>query len=73
VQQLPEPVWLAGESDPVIDGMLDVLSDEARQLYRRYLAEEARSMRPRGAARAWRAFDRALFEILRRRQESLEV
>ena len=73
VQRLPEPQWLAGQSDPVIDGMLEVLSDEARGLYRRYLAEEVRSDRSTGPGRAWRAFDRALFEVLRRRQERRET
>jgi len=67
---LPEPSWLAGESDPVIEGMLEVLSDEARQLYRRYLAEEVRAGRPTARSRSWCAFDRALCEILRRRGET---
>ena len=67
--QLPEPAWLEGESDPVIEGMLEVLSDEARQLYRRYLAEEVRAMRPTVRSRAWCAFDRALCEVLRRKEE----
>jgi hypothetical protein len=53
--------------------MLEVLSDDARRLYRHYLAEEARSTRPSGPERAWRAFDRALFEVLRRREEALEA
>jgi hypothetical protein len=66
---LPEPAWLAGESDPVIEGLLEVLSDEARQLYRRYLAEEVRAMRPTARSRAWCAYDRALCEVLRRRSQ----
>jgi hypothetical protein len=73
VQRLPEPSWLAGQSDPVIEGILDVLSDEARRLYRHYLAEEVRADPPGGSGRAWRAFDRAMFEVLRRRQEAREV
>ncbi|HEY5196277.1 MAG TPA: hypothetical protein VIJ51_04570 [Solirubrobacteraceae bacterium] len=72
-ERFPEPAWLAGQSDPVIEGMLEVLSDEARGLYRRYLAEEIRSTRSSGPGRPWRAFDRALFEVLRRRQEEREV
>jgi hypothetical protein len=68
VQHLPEPAWLAGQSDPVIDAMLDALSDEARGLYRQYLAEEIRSARASEPVRAWRAFDRALFEVLRRQE-----
>lgn len=70
--RLPEPGWLAGESDPVIEGMLEVLSDEARQLYWRYLGEEVRAMRPSVRSRAWCAFDRALCEVLRRRGERHE-
>ena len=70
---LPEPAWLAGASDPVVEGVLEELSDEARQLYRRYLADEVRSTRPSGPGRAWRALDRALCEVLRRRQEAREA
>jgi hypothetical protein len=73
VRRLPEPEWLAGQSDPVIEGILDVLSDEARGLYRHYLAEEVRSARSSGPGRAWRAFDRALFEVLRRRKEARQA
>jgi hypothetical protein len=70
---LPEPAWLAGESDPLTEGMLELLSDEARRLYRRYLAEEVRAMRPTARSRAWCAYDRALCEVLRgRSQEARE-
>ncbi len=66
---LPEPTWLAGHSDPIVDAMLSDLSDETRQLYRRYLGAEVRAMRPDGRSPAWRAFDRTLLELMRRRQE----
>jgi hypothetical protein len=61
----PEPAWLAGHSEPVIDGLLDDLDDdEARRLYRAYLADEVRAPRPGAILPAWRAFDRAMCEIL---------
>jgi hypothetical protein len=66
----PEPSWLAGRPDPVIDGMPEVLRDDLRWLKRHYLAEQVRAMRPAAPDRAWRAFDRALFERLRCRQEA---
>jgi anthranilate phosphoribosyltransferase len=63
----PEPAWLAGHSEPVIDGLLDDLDDdEARRLYRAYLADEVRAPRLGAILPAWRAFDRAMCEILRR-------
>jgi hypothetical protein len=62
----PEPAWLIGHSEPNIDAILGSLGDEARQLYRRYLADEVRAMRPEGILPAWRAFDRAMCEIRRR-------
>jgi len=62
----PEPAWLAGHSEPNIDAILAALGDEARQLYRRYLADEVRAQRPEGILPAWRAFDRAMCEIQRR-------
>jgi hypothetical protein len=62
----PEPSWLAGHSEPNIDALLTALGDEARQLYRCYLADEVRAMRPDGVLPAWRAFDRAMCEIRRR-------
>ena len=66
----PTPVWLVGHSDPVVDGLLDDLDDdEARQLYRAYLADEVRGARSNGLLPAWRAFDRAMCEILRRNRE----
>ena len=65
----PEPTWLAGHSEPNIEAILCALGDEARQLYRRYLADEVRSMRPEGILPAWRAFDRAMCEIRRRNKE----
>lgn len=65
----PEPAWLAGHSEANIDGMLVVLGDDARQLYRRYLADEVRATRPGGLLPAWRAFDRAMCEIQRRKRE----
>jgi predicted O-methyltransferase YrrM len=65
----PEPRWLAGHSEPNIDAILVALDDEARQLYRRYLADEVRAMRPGGILPAWRAFDRAMCEVHRRNRE----
>jgi hypothetical protein len=62
----PEPSWLAGHSEPNIDALLVALGDEARQLYRRYLADEVRAKRSSGMLPAWRAFDRAMCEIRRR-------
>jgi hypothetical protein len=61
-----EPSWLAHHSEPNIDAIVGVLGDEARQLYRRFLADEVRSQRPGGLLPAWRAFDRAMCEIARR-------
>ena len=63
---LPEPAWIAEHSDPFVDAMLSDLSDDARRLYRRYLAIEVRGMRP-GRSPAWRAFDRALIDVIQRR------
>lgn len=63
------PAWLAAHSEPNIEAMLASLGDEARQLYRRYLADEVRAMRPEGLLPAWRAFDRAMCEIRRRNGE----
>jgi hypothetical protein len=65
----PEPAWLTGHSDPFVDALLSDLTDETRQLYRRYLGAEVRAMRPDGRSPAWRAFDRTLLEVMRRRQE----
>jgi len=63
--RFPQPAWLAGHSTPVIEALLEDQSDEARRLYRRYLADEVRAMRPDSSrAPAWRAFDRALYEAL---------
>jgi hypothetical protein len=67
---LPEPAWLVGHSDPVVEQLLEELDDdEARRLYREYLADEVRAMRRTGILRAWHAFDRAMCEILRRNKE----
>ncbi len=68
----PEPAWLTGHSEPNIDAILGALGDEARQLYRHYLADEVRAMRPGGILPAWRAFDRAMCEIRRRNTEGGE-
>jgi hypothetical protein len=65
----PEPAWLTGHSEPNVDAIVAALSDEARRLYRRYLADEVRAMRPDGILPAWRAFDRAMCEIRRRNEE----
>lgn len=63
--RLPEPAWLEGHSTPLIDALLEDLGDDARRLYRRYLAEEVRAMGAGSAgASAWRAFDRAVFDAL---------
>lgn len=67
--EFPEPAWLAGHSEPNIDAILAALSDEARLLYRLYLADEVRLMRPDGLLPAWRAFDRAMCEVQRRNKE----
>lgn len=53
--------------------MLVVLGDEARLLYRRYLADEVRAMRPGGMLPAWRAFDRAMCEVQRRNGEGRQA
>jgi hypothetical protein len=65
----PEPPWLAGHSEPNIDAIVVALGDEARQLYRRFLADEVRTQRPGGMLPAWRALDRAMCEIARRNRE----
>lgn len=71
----PDPSWLAPWSDPVVEGMLDLLNDEEwRLLYRRFLAEEVRALdedqpedrRDGILPLAWYAFVRA-GEVLRRR------
>ena len=62
-----ESTWLERHSEPNIEAMVGVLGDEARQLYRRFLADEVRAQRPAGLLPAWRAFDRAICEIERRR------
>ena len=67
--QFPEPAWLAEHSEPNIDAIVALLGDDARQLYRRYLADEVRSMRPGGTLPAWRALDRAMCELCRRNRE----
>jgi len=64
-----DPSWLARHSEPNIDAMVGVLGNEARQLYRRFLADEVRAQRPAGLLPAWRAFDRAMCEIERRTRE----
>jgi hypothetical protein len=65
----PQPAWLAAHTEPNIEAMLELLSDETRRLYRQYLAEEVRAMRPGAMLPAWRAFDRANLEMLRRNKE----
>ena len=65
----PDAAWLAGHSEANIDAMLIVLGEDAKHLYRRYLADEVRTMRPGGMLPAWRAFDRAMCEIQRRNKE----
>jgi hypothetical protein len=64
--RLPDPAWLAGHSTPVIDALLEGRDDDTRRLYRRYLADEVRAMNPDAGGRtpAWRAFDRAVREVL---------
>jgi hypothetical protein len=66
----PEPGWLVGHSEAFIEGLLDDLDDdEARRLYRAYLADEVREPQHDGVLPAWRALDRAMCEILRRNIE----
>jgi hypothetical protein len=60
----PEPPWLAGN----VEALLAALSDEARRLYRGYLADEVRAPQRYGILVAWRAFDRAMCEIRRRNE-----
>ena len=64
-----ELAWLAEHSEANIDAMLSVLGEDARQLYRRYLADEVRTMRADGLLPAWRAFDRAMCEMQQRTRE----
>jgi hypothetical protein len=64
----PQPAWLAAHTEPNIEAMLGLMCDETRRLYRQYLAEEVRAMRP-GILPAWRAFDRANLEMLRRNKQ----
>jgi hypothetical protein len=68
----PEPAWLTGHSEPNIDAILGWLGDDARRLYRSYLAEEVRARRAEGILPAWRAFDRAMCEIRRRNKGGLQ-
>jgi hypothetical protein len=62
-----EPSWLERHSEPNIDALVGALGDEARELYRDFLADEVLVPRPAGLLPAWRAFDRAMCEIQRRR------
>lgn len=57
VLAFPMPAWLAAYSDPTITAIVASLSDEAQQLYLRFLAEEARAPWRPGHP-ACRAFDR---------------
>lgn len=69
IRRLPLPLWLVEHCDPVIDEMIDGLSDEAQQLYRRILADEARAWRPGGAFAGLIALERVMGQLgdLRRR------
>ena len=69
IRRLPVPLWLVEHSDPVIDEMIDGLPDDAQQLYRRMLADEARAWRPGGALAGLMALERVMgqFGDLRRR------
>jgi hypothetical protein len=62
----PEPAWLSGHSEPNVEDLVSMLSDEAQRLYRQYLADEARAPTRPGMHPAWRAFDRMDVEIQRR-------
>lgn len=65
----PEPSWLAEHTEPNIEDIVSQLSDEAQQLYRRYLGDEARSPRSSGMHPALRAFSRMDLEMQRRLKE----
>jgi hypothetical protein len=60
IRRLPVPLWLVEHSDPVIDEMIDGLPDDAQQLYRRILADEARAWRPGGALAGLMALERVM-------------
>jgi hypothetical protein len=66
VLAFPEPAWLAAHSEATIDAIVAQLSDEAQQLYRRYLADEARAPARPGPHPAYRAFKRMDIEMMRR-------
>ncbi|MCA1697363.1 MAG: hypothetical protein LC790_00030 [Actinobacteria bacterium] len=63
IRRLPVPLWLVEHSDPVIDEMIDGLSDEVQQLYRRILADEARAWRPGGAFAGLMALERVMGQL----------
>lgn len=69
VLPFPEPAWLAGHSEPNVEDIVSMMSDEAQRLYREYLADEARTPRRAGMHPAWRAFDRMDVEMMRRNKE----
>jgi hypothetical protein len=69
VVAFPEPPWLAAHSEASLTAIVAVLSDEAQQLYLRYLADEARAPWRPGMHPAGRAFNRMDIEMMRRCRE----
>ena len=65
VVAFPEPAWLAAYSEATLSAIVAQLSDEAQQLYRQYLADEARAPSPPGMHPACRAFSRMDREMMR--------
>ena len=66
VVAIPAPPWLAAHSDGSLSAIVALLSDEAQQLYLRYLADEARAPLRPGMHPACRAFNRMDREMMRR-------
>jgi len=73
VVAIPEPAWLAAYSEATLSAIVAQLSDEAQQLYRRYVADEARAPSRPGVHPALRAFSRMDREMMRRNSDRREA
>jgi hypothetical protein len=61
--RLDAPAWLAGQSDDVIDELVESLSDRHQQRFRQLLGEEVRGSRPGGVRPGLLALERLLGEL----------
>ena len=69
VVAFPAPVWLAAHLEDTLSAIVAELCDESQQLYRRYLADEARAPWGTGMHPAGRAFARMDAEMRRRKRD----